>query len=458
MTVNLAEDSTGRLVAALVCVLLLTVLLGAAARRVGQPPVVGEMFGGIVVGPILLAMAGAGQDGPVLNPLTQGQLSALGAVGLIFYVLLMGAEIDHAVLRRQRRSVLATATAAFVVPLIGGVALGLVLVAAGFGSGPRSNPVAASLFVGVCLSVTALPVLGRIVEERGLSGSRPAQVAMTAAAANDALAWGALGLTLMLVPHGSGPVAVARALGAVLLVLTMLGPVARLLRHLLVHRRGYARPWAPPLILLGALACAWLSNGVGLHSAFGAIIFGLALPRVRGAVPAAPLAAPRAVAAVLLPVFFVSAGLSVDLGALGGTGLVSLAATVVVAVAAKTLGAGLCARWAGLSRRDARTVGLLMNARGVTELVAVNVGYQAGLIDQGLYTVLVMMALATTVTTGALVRRAGKPAARPGAEAASVSEPGPSGTEPGRPAVPAGPGRGLEPAALRGLHAELETR
>jgi Kef-type K+ transport system membrane component KefB len=399
----LFSDPGGRIVAALSCVLALTITLGLLARRCGLPPVVGEMFGGLILGPSLLSVAVPQRDA-LFGSLTQSQLSAFGLLGVVCYVLLIGAQTDHAVLRRDRRPVAATAVAGFLVPLTLGAGLGLVLVRSGFGAGSYATPAALVLFVGVCLSVTAVPVLGRIVEERGLAGTRVADIALSAATANDAMAWAVLGVALMLAPHGSVTQAAAQGCGAVLFVVLLLSAGRRVLRRVL-GGGGYERPWGPVLVLVGCLVTAWLTSVLGLHAAFGAILFGMVLPRREGVVPSRVLATPRAIAAVLLPVFFVSAGLAADVRGLGAAGAGVLAATVVLATTGKTFGCRLAAGWGGLDRPQARTVGLLMNARGVTELVAVNIGYGAGLIDDEMYTILILMALITTVATGLLVRR-----------------------------------------------------
>ena len=403
------------LFADLALILLLARGLGGLLARVGQPPVVGEILAGILLGPTLLpaAVTGALFPADVRAPLT-----GMADVGVALFMFTVGLEIDTAALRGQGRVTAVSAVGSMAVPFALGSGLALWLARA---HDPQ-QPAAFVVFVGLAVSVTAFPVLARILSDRGLSATALGGIALATAAVVDLVAWAALAGVQAAVEGGGGrrwPVALMLPY-----IVLMLLAVRPLVRRLLVRGGASARLTAPATAaaLIGALLSATATEAMGMHFIFGAFLFGLLIPRQDTAgLRAELLEHTGRVTALLLPVYFVVAGLQVDLGRLGGGELLQLGAILLVAVAGKFGGAYLAARSQGLPARPAAALGALMNTRGLTELVILGVGLRLGLLDGTLYSLMVVMAVVTTAMTGPVLSRVyAKPAepSRPGAGAA----------------------------------------
>lgn len=366
-------DYAGPLLA-LALVIVCAHLGGVAFAAMRQPRVIGEIVAGLALGPSVLGAVAPGATAWLAQPF----LEAVGQLALVLFMLIVGLEVDVRAVRRQRRLVAGVAAGSVVTPLVLGVGLGLAL---------RPDP-AFALFVGLALAVTALPVLARILSESTLAGSGLATVALACAAVNDLAAWLGLAAVSALLGGGGpwGAIAGVSALVAALLV---------------------ARPWlervAPerrlPLLVAAALAAAALTDALGLHLVIGPFLVGLCAPRD---VDLHPRLEP--VAAAVLPAFFFTAGLGVELGGLGADGLALLALTLVLAFAGKFVGTVVPARRLGLATVDALRLGALLNTRGLTQLVLLSAGRELGLLGPRMYAVLVLCALVTTAATGPLLR------------------------------------------------------
>jgi Kef-type K+ transport system membrane component KefB len=258
------------------------------------------------------------------------------------------------------------------------------------------------------MSITAFPVLARILTERGMHRIPIGVLALACAAIDDVVAWSLLALV--------SAVAVGGTLGGVSTIIgltlvyaaVMLLLVRPLLRRVLAGFRAHGRltPDALAFVLVGVLLSAFVTERIGVHAIFGAFVFGAIMPRDEPALTREVLARVEQVSVVLLlPVFFVVAGLQVDVGAIGPRGLVELVLILCVAIGGKFVGAAAAARLARLPQRQATALGLLMNTRGLTELVILQVGLQLGVLEPGLFTLMVLMALITTVMTEPLLRR-----------------------------------------------------
>jgi Kef-type K+ transport system membrane component KefB len=396
-------------VATAALVLLDVVLVLAVARalrgvleRVRQPPVMAEVLAGLVLGASVLGALPGDPSGALFPPEVRSVLVLLGQVAVAGYLFAVGAELDPRAVRREGRAVAFVAVGSFVVPWVAGAALALALHDGVAGDPPL---VAFTLFLGTALAVTAFPVLTRIVDARGLRAHPAGRVAVAAAAAQELLVWPALAVAVALAGDGSGagpgPGAVAGLGTAAVLLVVVLARVA--VPAVAARRPRLAGPAALAALALAATA----TELAGLHLVLGAFLLGAALPAAPRAAGLAllrtrPLAA---ASAVLLPLFFALPALRVDVAALGWSGLGLLAVVLAVAVAGKLLGAAGAAALAGLPRPEALTVAVLMNARGLVELVVLSVGLEAGLIDERLFAVMVLMALATTFATGPLADR-----------------------------------------------------
>jgi len=403
---------TAQVLLCLAVVIAAAQLGGALFRRLGQPPVVGEVLAGIALGPSLLGAVAPGASAALLPAAAQPFLDLVAQLGLVVFMLLVGLEVDLRVLRQRSRLVAAVAGGSLALPAALGAGLALLLLATG-GAPDGVPPAAFAVFVATALAVTAFPVLARILRDRGLAGTELGAVALATAAVTDVVAWTALAVAVSLVAAAAASAGsvVAGLVGITAAVLGVVRPLVAL-----AARRGVLDRVDPRallgLVLAAALLAAWATSQVGLHSAFGPFLLGLALPRHAATVASLQTRLSDVSTSLLLPPFFVVTGLGVDLGDLRGPELALLALVVVLAITGKVVGAAVPARLAGAPRRDAVALGVLLSTRGLTELVVLDVGRTAGLIDARLHGVLVATAVITTVATGpllALVER-GRPA------------------------------------------------
>ena len=379
--------------------------------RLRQPPVMAEILAGIVLGASVLGALPGDPSAALFPPDVRAVLAALGAVAVVAYLFGVGAELDAGALGEERRAVAAVAVASFVVPLAAGMALALLLHGSVAGD-PPLGPFA--LFLGTALGVTAFPVLARIVDARDLRDRPAGRVALAAAAAQEFVVWPSLALAVAL--GGTGAAGGARTPAAVLGFGVAAVAGVLVLARLVVPGLAGRRPGlaaAATLTGLGLSAAATELAGVSL--VLGAFLFGATVPAgPRRAALAMLLTRPALVGtAVLLPLFLAVPALRVDVTALGLGGLGVFLLVLAIATGSKLLSAGLAARLAGMPRDGARTVAALMNARGLVELVVLTVGLEAGLLDDRLFTVLVLVALATTFATGPLVDRIARRSAAP---------------------------------------------
>jgi Kef-type K+ transport system membrane component KefB len=382
-------------------------LCGILARRLGQPPVIGEVVAGILLGPTVLGALPGGIEESLFSAELRPVLVALGTLGVVFYVFLVGLDLRIARAPAQQRAIVSVAAMSFAVPFVLGVGLGGALWSGH--ATATGDVVSFSLFVGTALAVTALPVLARIVEECGLTRHASGEVAMSAAVLQEPLIWLTLALSLVL----------SHASEAGKMVHTLLGTAAFAVGMLAIWwklRRPRPSVAGAATVLEGSMsvtpaigfvcASSAASAAAGLHPVIGALAAGAALPRQRSRVWRDSMwsSVEPITRYVLLPVFLVLPGLSVNLRdlPLGGAGWVAL--VLVVACAGKGVTGFASARWSGMDRHDALLVGALMNTRGLVELVVLNVGYAAGILDERLFGILLLAALFTTGATGPLVR------------------------------------------------------
>ncbi|GIJ51882.1 sodium:proton antiporter [Virgisporangium aliadipatigenens] len=385
----MTAEQVATLLLALGCVIALARLFGAAAKRIGQPPVIGEIVAGIAVGPSLF---GAGLGDALFPTDIRPALAALANVGLVLFMFIVGYEIDPATLRGRGRAAVSVALGSTLLPLGLGVALAFWLA----GRHDVRNVAAFVLFLGAAMAVTAMPVLARILADRGMVRTTVGAMALAAGAVGDIVAWSLLAFV----------VAMASASGVVPWHLVLIVPYL-VVMFLLVRPalRRLAKEKLTPdvlaLVLVGLLLSCWCAEWLGVHAIFGAFLFGAVMPRDRPALRHEILGRLEQVSVLLLlPCFFVIAGLRVDLSALGGGGLVELAAILLVAITGKVAGAYAGARLHGMDRRRSGALATLMNTRGLTELVILTVGLQLGILDTRMFSMMVVMALVTTAMAG----------------------------------------------------------
>ncbi|WP_328723082.1 cation:proton antiporter [Streptomyces sp. NBC_00247] len=393
----MTTEQTTSLLAGLAVMVLLAQVLGALARRFGQPPVIGEVLAGIALGPTFFH--GALSD--VLFPsTTRPLLSALAAVGVAVFMFIVGMEWDAALIRGSGAIAPSVAICSILLPFALGTLLGLHLAGA-HGNGDRTPFV---LFMGIAMSITAFPVLARILTDRGMSRTPLGVVALACASIDDVLAWSLLAGVVAI--SGSAGPDQWRILLAVPFLLAMLFLVRPLLRRA-VERRGTLRltPSLFASLLAGLLLSAATTEWLGLHYIFGAFLFGVVLPR-SGAEQLRTDVHERLgqmSGTLLLPVFFLVAGLQVDLSDVDAAGIGDLGLIMLVAVGGKFLGAFVAARANRMPLRQSAALATLMNTRGLTELIVLSLGLQLGFLDAELYSLMVVMAVLTTAMTGPLL-------------------------------------------------------
>ncbi|WP_186776771.1 cation:proton antiporter [Streptomyces salinarius] len=405
-------DPLTRFLLAVTVILTVSHLFGEVLRRLGQPSVVGEILGGLLLGPSALGLLWPRASERLFTPSVLDTLDQVSQLGLVIFMFLVGSEVRTGRLGSAGR-VGTVLFGSMAVPFVLGTGFALA-----FGPtliGPRATTADYALFVGLALAITAVPVLARVLVDLGLDRTRVGSLAMTCAALGDGLAWLVLTVLLTGADPGGGHLLTSAVSVVALVALTFFG-VRPLLLALLT--RAPSPRLCTVVLVTGAIGFAVLTQAMHLHPVIGAFLFGTAVPRE---VPSAGTATPRGVPLVerateqlrgvtmlvLLPLFFASVGLKTSLGAFGAdTGVwLVFAAMLVVAQVTKVVGAGGAARLAGLSGRESLRIGVLMNCRGVTELIVATIGHQAGLINDVCFTMLVLVAVATTALTGVLAGR-----------------------------------------------------
>ncbi len=381
-------------------------LVGRLAQRIGQPQVVGEMIAGVMLGPSLFGLLLPQVQQAVFPKATMGALYVLAQFGVGLYMFLVGTEFRADQFRARARSAAAVSAAGILVPfaLAFAIAPWLHTVPGLFAA--KTTLAEASLFLGAAIAITAFPMLARIIHERGLAGTSLGTLALTAGAVDDAAAWCILAIVLASF-GGSWSGAYAAIGGGVAFALFMMLVGRRWLRHL----ARWARPDAPlPSSLLAAVlvlfcASAFAMDAIGIHAVFGGFLLGAVMPR--GALTEKLRATLQPFVVVfLLPMFFTYSGLNTRLDMLFDPPVFVAA----LAILAASFGGKLVACWAaarlnGESNTDALAIGALMNARGLMELIIINIGLAAGVILPGLFSVLVLMAVVTTLIATPLFNR-----------------------------------------------------
>lgn len=398
-----AASPLATLIVQLLVVLLATQALGTAASLARQPAVIGEIAAGLLLGPSLLGQIAPDAYAALFPPSSLGTLQLLSQVGVILFMFSVGLDVDPHHLRHQAPTAVAVSHFSIVVPFVLGVLISLQLYP---GYAPRGVAFHAfALFMGIALSITAFPVLARVLEDRGLSRTPLGATAIACAAVDDVTAWSLLAFVVTLVSAGGvtatlGMMALALAVFMAVMLLVVRPALARLLfRSSTTLTRGRIA------ITLGVmLASALTTEVIGIHALFGAFLAGAIMPagdalrgRLRERLESLS-------SVFLLPLFFAFTGLRTEIGLLNDVwSWLTCAAIVVTAVAGKLVGSMLAARWTGSSWRDAFVLGALMNTRGLMELIALNVGYDLGILSPHMFTMLVVMALVTTAMTGPLL-------------------------------------------------------
>jgi Kef-type K+ transport system membrane component KefB len=434
-----ANAVTARLFLDLALILVLAHAAGALFARLRQPPVIGEILVGILLGPTLLGALPGDPSAALFGPEVRAALQVVGQVALALFMFTVGWSLDTRALRRHERTAAAISLSSAVVPFALGIAIAVPLHRAhGVVGGEAVDFLPFALFIGASMSITAFPVLARILVDRGMASGRLGALVLTAAAVDDVLGWTLVVLVLAVLASAGAWEWARVVIELALFVLALLVVVRPALAWALGRRRrmnGADRGATTALLVAGTLACAGITELIGVHFVIGAFAFGLVVPRtLPGAVALEGARGPIvAVAALLLPAYFVLPGLNVDVTSLTAGDVGELAAIFALACLGKIGGAVAAARARRLAWHDALSIGALMNTRGLIELVVLTIGFEQGVLDRRLFTVMVLMAIATTLLTGPLLSLIQR--AAPAADAKPVRRPRPAARRGAEPAL-----------------------
>jgi len=404
----MSEQSVQNILLQLIVVIAVARGVAWVGKRLGQAEVVGEMLAGIMLGPSLFGALAPDTFSYVFAATNGPVFSGLAQIGLVLLMFEIGLEFQLSVTVTAKRAVLLVSLLGLVIPFsLGGVASMYFYDQL---SEPRPEAMAFTLIFAVSMSITALPVLGRISAETGLAKTRAGAIAISAAAINDVVGWLLLGAVTLLI---SGQFSIEwvgvrlaglGAIGAV--VVYVLRP--RLHRYFDDHlaEHDHLKHTGISVVLVMLFACALVTSRLGLHALIGGFILGVVLHQHRPFVSQWKTRISPLVNTVFLPIFFTHTGLRTDIGRLdGGTELVQCGLICILAFVCKYGGGYVGARLAGESPRMANVLGTCMNTRGLMELVVLNIGYELGVLPRSLFTQLVYMAVFTTLIATPLITR-----------------------------------------------------
>ncbi len=381
-------------------VLLITVFCGWLARKLGQSRVIGEIIGGILLGPSVFGRLTPHWSAVLFPAASFNAFDILSTVGLILFLFLIGMELDYGHLYKQRATAVMASGMSILFPFAMGAILAHSLRIRFAPHGIGSIPFV--LFLGISMSITAFPVLARIIEERHMQGTALGTTAILCAAVDDVVAWTLLAVALALLGHDGGSASlplrlVGLAVYLFLMIVVVRPLAARLIKHLRVTELTLEMLG---VVVAFTLASAAVTEAIGVHPLFGAFMAGVCFPRVERWQMAMRAKLDMLVSVLLLPLFFALTGMRTRLDLLTGSSVWLWAGIVLIAaIFGKMGGAALAARWNGQSWKDAAALGALLNTRGLVELIVLNIAYNVGAFTPTLFTMLVVMALVTTMIT-----------------------------------------------------------
>ena len=382
--------------------------LGALFLKIHQPSVIGEMVAGILLGPSLLGLLAPGVQAFLFPASSMGALRLLSQIGVILFMFVVGIELDVRHLRQKAHAAVVVSHASIIVPFFLGSASALLLYRS---LAPAGVPFSAfALFIGVAMSITAFPVLARILEERGLSGSYLGATAIACAAVDDVTAWCLLAVVVAIARANGLAGSVMTIALTLLFIVAMLFGVKPLAARVVGERPAGGNGSVGLLagIFSFIFASALFTEMIGIHALFGAFLAGVCMPPHSGLRQFLRERLETFSSGLLLPLFFAFTGLRTQIGLLADwQSWLMCAGIVAVAIAGKLGGSMIAARFTGMRWGDSFALGALMNTRGLIELIALNLGYDLGVLSPRIFAMLVIMALATTLMTGPLLHLRG---------------------------------------------------
>lgn len=389
------------LLAQIMVIILAAKLFGWICIKIGQPTVVGEMIAGIVLGPSLLGMYFPEISVALFPDRSLGNLQFLSQIGLILFMFIVGMELDTKVLRNQSHEAVVISHASIIVPFAMGMGLAYFIYETFAPQGVQF--LSFGLFMGIAMSITAFPVLARIVQERGITKTRLGTLVITCAAADDITAWCILAAVIAIVKAGSFVSAlytIALAAAYVILMIKLVRPFLGRVGYIYTARKSLTKPGVA-IFFLTLIASAYATEVIGIHALFGAFMAGAVMPENIKFRTLFIEKVEDVALVILLPLFFVFTGLRTQIGLLNDPALWKLTCVIIlIAVAGKFVGSALAAKFVGQTWKDSLSIGALMNTRGLMELVVLNIGYDLGVLTPQIFSIMVLMALITTFMTG----------------------------------------------------------
>ncbi|HJP73054.1 MAG TPA: cation:proton antiporter [Pseudonocardiaceae bacterium] len=391
---------------AMVAILAVCRLVSWVGVKLGQPPVVGEMVAGVLLGPSLLGLISPAVENLLFPASGRALIYVAGQIGLVLFMFGAGYEFSTDRIRKSMRTVGAISLAGNLLPLALGVVITLLGTRWTHIVVPGVSLTTSAAFVGVALAITAFPMMARMISERGISDTKFGSIALACGALDDVLAWLLLAIVISMASGSSGPAIVA-GIGAVVFAALLLGGGRQLLSRVIRDSgKGGEKSgddWRLLFTAIVVFGAAWFTDRIGLYAVFGAFCVGVVFPRNQAADRVMATIAPLA-RIVFVPLFFTYSGLNTKFGLLANPGLLGFAAlAVVVAIVGKLGACWGAARAAGEPKPIAARIGILMNGRGLMQLIAINVGLQVGIVSSELFSVLVLVALVTTIMTAPLL-------------------------------------------------------
>ncbi len=419
----LQGDALPHVLLALAAVILAGRVLGRLFVYLHQPPVIGEVVAGICLGPSLLGRVWPQAMAFLLPPAVAPYLGVIAHLGVVLYMFLIGLELSTEHLRTHARATVTVAHGGIIVPFFLGAALALWLYTPL--AGPRQPFTGFALFMGISLSVTAFPVLARILSDRGLTRTELGSLALAAAAAGDVTAWCLLALVI-----GVAQAAVSGALVVTVLALAYLAGMFVVVRPLAARFLGRyteeeVTQGVVAVVLLALLLSSLATEAIGIHAVFGAFLLGAVIPHDCAVARVFTHKLEDLITVLLLPAFFAFTGMRTEIGLVSGwQGWLACGVIVLVATAGKFGGTVAAARYMRFDWPTSAALGVLMNTRGLMELIVLNIGLELRVISPALFAMMVLMALATTLATTPALHLLQKWATPPGSKkAAGMDEP-----------------------------------
>lgn len=382
----------------IIVILIASRIFAWLCKKIGQPAVIGETVAGIILGPSLISTAFPSFAGFVFPKPSLGNLQMVSQVGLILFMFVIGMELDINIIRRKARSAVVISITSIVLPFALGAGLAYYLY--NFFA-PKDVPLHAfALFMGIAMSITAFPVLARIIRERGITNTKSGILALTSAAMDDVTGWCLLAFVVAIVKSNGINSSFYTLAEAVVYVLVMFVIVKPLLNRIKTNEHNTVKQSTIAIVFIILLASAFTSEAIGIHALFGAFLAGIIMP-IEWELRKLIINKIEDVSLVLLlPIFFVLTGLRTQIGLLNDPALWSICLIIIVlAIIGKFGGSFIAAKLSGEGMYESLAIGTMMNTRGLMELIILNIGYDLGILTPQIFTMMVLMALVTTFMT-----------------------------------------------------------